>query len=452
MKRRLVSFIVLLLLLAPIIRAQESTPEITPEPTVIEAASTPTAESTAEITPEVTDAPEKTDEPAGTPTPRTEFIAYGWETGDLAIFVPSDAQISDDSSALTAQTDDGSIHYSVLDFQIDIINVDLYSLLETAMLNYSVTVNGLTLTTYERLTLWGRPGWRVDGIDYATGLLARGRIGRLPNERVLIIIVTASDETTLARRADAATYGLVFGANSTPRIPATFPPDRVGNAALRARVPVQGTVSALNPTQQWTFDGREGDIVSFTAVDLARTQVFDPGLDMAIRVFNPDGTEFGYNDDQVGTDLFGAYDAILAEVTLTQTGIYTVQIEWVAGAGIYTLGVSADVLIAVASSAIAAPFAVGSIDNIFTFQRFVFEATAGQTATITMTATAGDLDPTLEVFMDDGRSLAFNDDAEDITLGTNAQLMLTFPTDGSYVLEAGRFSGVGEYEITVAGS
>lgn len=421
--KRLTALLILILICPSLLSAQEATPEMTPE-------------STAE--------PEKTDDPQGAPTVRSEFTPYAWGAANLAVFVPSDTALTDENGILTASGEDGTITYALVQTETAFADAQLYDQLDAAM-----RADGLTLTTYERLTLWGRTGWRVDGVDFATGLLARGRIGRLPDDRILVIVVRAADEITLARRADAAAYGLVFSADSTPRIPDALPPSRVGDEALRSRVPVQGTVSDADPTQRWTYSGRAGERVSFMAVDLARFNVFDLGLDMAIRVFNPDGTEFGYNDDQVGTDLFGAYDAILANVTLPQAGTYTVQIEWVAGAGTYTLGVSDEVPVTLMNDLM--PLSLGAITNVFPFHRYVIEVMQGQTLTFTMTTVSGTLDPTLEVLTDDGRSLAFNDDALLDSQPTAAQVTVTFPADGAYTVQAGRFSGAGDYQIEVEG-
>ncbi|MFN8531239.1 MAG: hypothetical protein U0670_21770 [Anaerolineae bacterium] len=404
-------------------------------------------ESTDEPVPETTAAPEpdKTDEPTPTALPRGDLDAYAWEDADLAVFVPmmEEPVASDEGQTLTAATDDGMIRYIVRDSTVE--DGQLYDLLAEAMLSPDL---GLALTTYEQTTIYGRLGWRVDGVNYTTGQLARGRVARLPDNRALITIALAADEPTLARRADAAAYGLAFGAAGIPEMPNDFPPDRLGAAALMLHVPVQGYLDETHPQQQWTYQGRAGEQVSFIAVDLARTYVFDLQLDMAIRVYNPDGTEFGFNDDQVGTDVFGAYDALLAEVTLPTDGEYVVQVEWVQGAGTYTLGVSGTQTLTI--NADGATRLNGQLSNVFTFDRYAFEAHQGESYTFTMMSTSGDLDPTLEITLEDGRSLAFNDDAEDTTLGTNAQLVtVLIPADGLYVLEAGRYSGTGAYEITI---
>ncbi len=399
---------------------------------------------------EATPNPLKTDEPEGIPTPEGDLVAYAME--NLAVFVPIGAEITsewtDEASGqvlrVTATAEDGLIRYVYFPPSTATANTALYYALEAEMLQVDL---GLTLTTYEQLVLYGREGWRIDGVN-ASGALARGRIGWLPDEGILITIATAPDERLLARHADAAAYGLAFGLYGTPHLPMEFPPVRMGAPELVLNTPVQGYLDTENIVDSWTYTGRAGERVSFAAVDLGRTYVFDLRLDMAIRVLNPDGTEFGYNDDQVGTDLFGAYDALLADVTLPVDGVYTIQVEWVQGSGWYTLGVSGEMTLPPEGESISA---LGSISNVFTFQRWLFQLSEGDQVTITMNADPSvTLDPMLELLTPDGRSLALNDDAVDTTLGLNAQIVeIVIPADGVYVIEAGRFEGVGGYTLQV---
>ncbi len=414
-------FTVLILIAAPAVFAQDTTPD-----------------------------PLKTDEPDAAPAPEGDLVAYAMD--NLAVFVPVGAEIAsewtDESSGqvlrVTATAEDGLIRYVYFPPSTATASTALYYALEAEMLQADL---GLTLTTYEQLVLYGREGWRIDGVN-AAGELARGRIGWLPDEGVLITIATAPDERLLARHADAAAYGLAFGLYGTPHLPMEFPPVRMGMPELVLNTPVQGYLDAENIVDSWTYSGRAGERVSFAAVDLARSHVFDLRLDMAIRVLNPDGTEFGYNDDQVGTDLYGAYDALLADVTLPVDGVYTIQMEWVQGSGWYTLGVSGEMLLPPGSASISA---LGSITNVFTLQRWLFEANEGDQVTITMTAAPSvTLDPMLELLTPDGRSLGLNDDAVDTALGLNAQIVdVVIPADGVYVIEAGRFEGVGGYTLQV---
>mgnify|MGYP001357029021 CR=1 FL=1 len=415
-------FAVLILIAAPAVFAQEATPD-----------------------------PLKTDEPEGTPVPAGDLTAYEMEV--LSVFIPVGAEVNsawvDEAIGrvlrMTATVDDGVIRYVYYPPSAATADAALYYTLEGEMLQADL---GLTLTTYEQLVLYGRDGWRIDGVNAVTGWLARGRIGRLPDEGILVTIATAPDERLLARRADAAAYGLAFSPHGTPNLPMEFPPVRMGAPELVLNTPVQGYLDTENIVDSWTYSGHAGERVSFAVVDLARAFVFDLRLDMAIRVINPDGTEFGYNDDQVGTDLFGAYDALLAEVILPADGIYTIQVEWVQGSGWYTLGVSGESPIPTDADPITA---VGTITNVFTVERWTFEANTGDQLTITMTADpSSSLDPMLELITPDGRSLALNDDAADLTLELNAQIVdIVIPADGVYVIEAGRFEGIGSYTLQV---
>jgi outer membrane protein assembly factor BamB len=219
------------------------------------------------------------------------------------------------------------------------------------------------------------------------------------------------------------------------------PPERRGSPILQPDVPVQGTVSDLISGQRWTFEGEAGQVVTLSATDLQRRDT----VDMALRLLSPNGSELAYNDDQLGVDLFGIFDAQIPDLVLPETGTYTVIVEHVGGSGTYTLGLTADRRFALENSGVTLR---GELQDVFPVQRWVFSGQRGQVVTFTMTATGGTLDPALELLLTDGRTLAYNDDGADPELGTNAQLFrITLPADGDYVLEASRFEGSGEYSI-----
>ncbi|MGB1287154.1 MAG: DVUA0089 family protein [Aggregatilineales bacterium] len=98
----------------------------------------------------------------------------------------------------------------------------------------------------------------------------------------------------------------------------------------------------------------------------------------------------------------------------------------------------------------------GNINDSFPAARYSFDLLAGQTATIDMRATSGNLDPFLFLFDSKGVFLEENDDVE--TGQRDAQLSVTTDTDTRYIIESTRFqqdagSGTGTYllQLTVTG-
>ena len=222
--------------------------------------------------------------------------------------------------------------------------------------------------------------------------------------------------------------------------------DRVGRQALALGVPVQGALSEESPFQTWTYEGTAGETVTISAVDLTRTDAFTLGLDMALRLTAPDGSLVAENDDQLGDDLFGVYDAQISSVALPQTGTYTVTVEWAQGSGTYTLGISA--VQPLEPSAEGVTNIDGRLQDVFPVQRWAFTGREGEVLTFTMTTESGTLDPVLTILKPDGSLLAYNDDARDPELGVNAQItQVTLPADGTYMIEAERFEGAGEYRL-----
>ncbi len=225
-------------------------------------------------------------------------------------------------------------------------------------------------------------------------------------------------------------------------------PDRYGAPSLVLGVPVLGTLSEAAPQQTWTFDGTAGQQLTLSAVDQSITDPSLFNLDMALRLLAPDGSELAYNDDQLGTDLFGVYDAEISDFALPQTGIYTVRVEWRQGQGMYTLGINGDQSLTLNPDGVTE--VEGRLQDVFPVQRWAFSGKQGDVLTFTMSAESGTLDPALALFKPDGKLMAYNDDAYDPELKINAQLaQVRLPADGTYVIEASRFDGAGRYSITI---
>jgi len=220
---------------------------------------------------------------------------------------------------------------------------------------------------------------------------------------------------------------------------------RIGATSLALDVPVQGTLDQTTPEQRWTYNAIAGETVTISAVDSVR----DTGLDVAVHLLAPDGSEEAFNDDQETADLYGQFDAQIPNHTFAASGAYTIVVERVDGEGAYTLGISAPRSFELSADNVTR--LEGELHDVFPTQRWLFEGHAGQVFTITMQAAADTtLDPVLRLLDPNGNLVANNDDAADTALGLNAQLVqVRLPVDGQYTIEASRFDGEGQYELVI---
>lgn len=226
------------------------------------------------------------------------------------------------------------------------------------------------------------------------------------------------------------------------------PPLRFGGRLLVERVPAIGRLSEDQPTQTWELIGSAGDSICIQGADQNRTSEAEIGIDMALHLLAPDGSEIGYNDDQSSGDLFGIYDSQICPVRLPQDGVYTVVAEWRQGTGVYTIAYARDQKLDLNGESVMQ--LSGYIYDVLPADRWHFAGHVGQSLTVTMTATDGDLDPRLELDKPNGSLLASNDDAADPDLGVNAQIaQVRLPEDGEYVIKAGRWEGSGHYALIV---
>lgn len=209
-----------------------------------------------------------------------------------------------------------------------------------------------------------------------------------------------------------------------------------------------GTLSEATPRQVWTYQGHAGETVTINAIDPSLTDPLQLNLDMAVRVSGPTGAEIAYNDDQLGLDLFGAYDAQIADLVLPADGVYTVAVEWVQGGGAYLLSVRSDQWAAVGADNVIR--VAGALIDAAPVERWAFAGSEGDVITLTMITQSGDLDPALELLGPDGARLAYNDDTTDAAMGVNAQISrVRLPATGTYIVEASRFDGSGRYELVI---
>lgn len=221
------------------------------------------------------------------------------------------------------------------------------------------------------------------------------------------------------------------------------PPDRVGDEHLQLNQPVQGALDRVASQQTWTYEGRAGQEITLSAVDLGSVSA----VDVALRLLGPDGTTLAENDNHTGTTLFGLNDAQITDFTLPVDGHYIIVVEHRSGEGAYGLGITETQPFSLVPEGVILE---GRLSDSIPAQRWALDAAAGQLLTLTLTAQTESLDPFLRVIGPDGAVVAENDNAEDSTLGLNAQLVeISLPETGRYIIEASRFDGSGAYTLSV---
>jgi hypothetical protein len=221
-------------------------------------------------------------------------------------------------------------------------------------------------------------------------------------------------------------------------------PQRVGSTALVPGEAVHGWLDEQTAQQAWTYEGRAGDRLTVSGVEVNRTGE----LDVALHLIAPDGSEEAYNDDQLGLDLFGALDSQIAGHTLEASGTYTVIVERVAGRGMYSLGINPAETVTLNLDGVTR--LEGLVADAIPTKYWQFDGQAGQTLTVTMRRVSGSLDPFLKLNDLNGDLLAWNDDAADPELGQDAQIVLVeLRETGTYTLEATRYDGAGRYSLVI---
>lgn len=214
---------------------------------------------------------------------------------------------------------------------------------------------------------------------------------------------------------------------------------RVGATALVPNRPVMGTLDAFITKQVWTYDADGDSMVQIAALS------DDGGLGLALRILDPNGREIAYTEQNDA--LLGNY-LRLDDLALTVVGTYYLIVERISGEGGYQLGLSARQHLSIDGGFVES---VGELSPLFPTQQWVIAGQAGQVITITMIAEGGaGLDPLLRLQNVNGTVLAENDDADDTTLGRDAQIVdFRLPSTGTYIIEAAQFDGYGPYRLII---
>ncbi len=219
---------------------------------------------------------------------------------------------------------------------------------------------------------------------------------------------------------------------------------------------LRGTITDSRPAVYYSFSGSEGDVVTITMIADDESQ-----LDTYLYLYtaNDGGREIGelveFNDDAADLSV-GNFNSQLLDVVLPDDGLYLIEATRFQGQGNYTLTLE----VAGGSSASSAGDGLsygqsvrGYVDGDDREVQYTFMGTAGDLVTITMIADDIDqLDTYLYLYAADGvTELIRNDDATDSSLGRyNSQIVdFELPTTGQYVIGASRFSGGGDFTLTL---
>ncbi len=260
--------------------------------------------------------------------------------------------------------------------------------------------------------------------------------------------------TRFAEEAGSSTgnYRLRLESGSAAQTGVTVPPAGAGAISLGETVTGQITNTAYQ--QDWTFDGVAGDMITIT---MNRTS---GDLDCYLSLLDSAGLEIASNDDATVPQL-NSLDSQIS-LSLPVTGRYTIRATRYSGSsgsstGTYALSMNAGSPFADAMPISINQTVTGEITNAAFGQAWSFTGEAGQIVVITMRATSGDLDTTLYLLSEDGTELAYNDDAEDASVGGyNSQIVrYILPVSGTYYIYATRYGGgtgssIGAYELTLA--
>lgn len=289
---------------------------------------------------------------------------------------------------------------------------------------------------------------QADVRDFA--VMPDGQLAAVVNDRVLLfgadgritldVELGAGSFTSVAVGAD----GVLFVAGAGERggvvqaLDLGVGVDRIGRVDLVPSRSAGGVLTRAQPTQHWTFSGTAGETVTLAAS--ADETAF--ALDLALRVFAPDGRELVFVDNSESSLLPRPTDVLLSLV-LPSSGEYVMRVERVSGEGSYQLGWSRPQPLAADAPA------AGTFAPALPQHHYRFSGTARQNVTLVLNSPSPLLEPTLTLLNARGETLAESTQVLFDESGRSAQLTFTLPNSGQYVVVAGRRGGSGTYTLTL---
>ena len=245
----------------------------------------------------------------------------------------------------------------------------------------------------------------------------------------------AGSYTILAQRsAGDGSYSLTISLRLPTPTPTPAPPP------IAYGQTVTGSLDEDTPFASYLFDAQAGDLIT---IDMRRVE---GKLDPLIWLMDNTGNRIALDDDSGDGS-----NALLSDFRITSAGMYVIQAHRYSGDGVYTLALSVrpptptptPVLPQIAYGETV----TGSLDDDAPFQRYRFDAQAGDVITLDMQNTGGKLDPLVRLWDGNGELVAEDDDGG---VGGNALIdKLEITQAGPYVTQAGRYSGNGSYSLTL---
>ncbi|MCC6616689.1 MAG: PPC domain-containing protein [Anaerolineae bacterium] len=379
------------------------------------------------------------------------YTPFSWMEGDIALAYPADwpapIRTTMEMGAVVQLQPAGE--NANLQISLEIIETPVGRLFD--LLYERMRRAGVTVSVPVNSTLMGLAATEVRGEASTIGI-GRGTLRADGNALLIYGSADAAASDALAAIFEDVAGSLTSGARQMPLIPGgdgvRF--DRIGGERLELNRTALGSLETSTAAQSWTYAGMAGEEISVFTTDINRLE----SLNLRLRMTSPDGALVAENDSHNGGvfyGLFSLYDAALSNVVLPADGVYTIAVDSVFGTGVYGIGVERTQSLELDPA--NATRVQGVIDDVFAAETWSFAGRAGEVYTFTMFAAEGTtLDPALRLFAPDGSTLAQNDDARDVSLGLNAQLVrIVLPADGIYRLEATRYAGEGEgaYEIVI---
>jgi len=272
----------------------------------------------------------------------------------------------------------------------------------------------------------------------------------IPFAAALLILMACSpaqDTRTLPTRiqldAPPVTPTLSIASSPTP----DAPPVR----ALEFWQPADGQLSA-GESHIWTFAAQQGDNVSL--------RTLGESVKLGLTLYAPDGVSLREGE------------SLLTQLPVT--GIYSVRVQALDGAGDYQIGLGySDRPNPNAESGTPIPLVVGvptplpSTANLGTFitelvdgqtvgetlnsattpHVYTYAGNANQYLTVNMTRVSGEIDPIVTLYAPDGLPMAFDSDSGG---ASNALIRgVRLPSDGLYTVQADGSGKIGAYALTV---
>ncbi len=195
-----------------------------------------------------------------------------------------------------------------------------------------------------------------------------------------------------------------------------------------------------NKQDIWIFEGVQNEQVTIDVQGFSQERDFD----FDITLIDPNGAV----EARVTADSNPSvqWNRRFENFELSSTGIYTVQVNHINGQGSYNITLIKPTIV---NHDTTLTTVWGNLPDSYFQESWQFEANAGDTLMLILRAVdPTQLDPYIRLYDTQRNLLAQNDDAQG-TSGNTAQLTFTASRTGTYTIEAVKFEGSGQYNLTI---